>query len=170
MIKQFYTDIETQLKTALGESLKSVALFNNQFNNEATEKAFDYPAIFIEFSTMQYRTEGFGIQKNDIEFTLHIGNKKFRNDIEFLDFTQSVYLALQGFQGEYFTAISRIFEEQDSDHDSVLVWQMTFACTITDCLANKWDKLTKKEAPTDLEIERSLDIDNQIVRTGDGED
>jgi hypothetical protein len=170
MNKQFYIDIKTRLETELGASVKTVGLFNNQFNNESTEKAFDYPAIFIEFSSVPYTTEGFGIQKGEIEFILHIGSKDFRKDINFLDLTQNAYLALQGFSGDYFNSINRIFEEQDTDHDSVLVWQITFNCLLTDCLANKWDKLTEKPAPTTLVVQRDLDIDNDVVRTGDGDD
>jgi hypothetical protein len=52
--------------------VKTFRLFNNQFEKEAVEKAFSWPAVFVEFSSMEYITKSEGLQEADavILFTL----------------------------------------------------------------------------------------------------
>ena len=55
----------------------------------------------------------------------------------------------------------------DVDHDNVLVWNIVFVSTVTDENSSRFNDLTVT-TPTMIQINSSIDIDNIIIRTGDG--
>jgi len=144
--------------TLLKESgvVKTFKLFNNQYNNEPTEKTFLYPSAFLEFASVPYitRTDGVQIAEGSI-LRLHIGFESLEdNDLDVLDTLEGVFLALQGQEHTEgaFGALKRVNEAQDVDHDRVQVWQMDFETTICDDGAAHIKKLVKVDAPHTLEI------------------
>lgn len=162
-----YTDIESHLKTDLGSQLKHVALWNSQITHESVEKPFNFPAVFVEFSAMDYTSEAFGIQKCETEITIHCVFSQLVETITFLDFVQLVVNSLNEFSGTYFTGLKRIKEIQDVNHDRVMDWQILFKTTITDDATSPVQKMTLT-TPTMLEMNLVVDIDNDVIRTGDG--
>lgn len=169
MIKQFYQDIKTHLETQLNGNVFLVDLWNNQLNNEDQEKPFRFPALFIEFTDVEYRSEAYGIQKADINFTVHCAFSQLVKDMDLLDVVESVAVALHNHSGEYFSDITRVRVIQDDDHDRVSDWQIEFTCTMTDCSTAKVNKLVQT-TPTIIETTRTIDIDNDVIKTGDGQD
>lgn len=168
MIKQFYTDIVNRLNTQLNGSVNHIEIWNQQIENENIEKPFKYPALFIEFNSINYRSEAYGIQKADIEFTVHCCFSQLVRDLDLLDIVESVGVALHNFNGDYFADITRSDVEQDTNHDRVQDWTITFNTTATDCGTAKVHQLTQT-TPTSVEVSRDLDIDNQVIRSGDGQ-
>lgn len=172
MKKQFFENIKSKLETELNGDIKHIALWNSQIDNEQTEKPFRFPALFLEFTNMDFRSETSGVQKCDLEFVIHCCFSQLVDDIDLLDTVQNVALALHLHSGDYFSAITRIEEQMDSDHDRVIDWQITFVCTLTDELTFRENQLTKiNTSGTDigLELTRELDIDNTVIRSGDGQ-
>lgn len=168
MKKELYTDIKARLESELNDNVKRIALWNNQLNNEAQEEPFRFPALFIEFTDIQYRSEGHGIQKLDLEFAIHCTFSQLREDLDLLDLVDNVAYALHGHAFSYSTNIRRLSEVQDADHDRVIDWIINFATTVTVDENARVQRLTET-TPTLLEVTGALDIDNNVIRSGDGE-
>jgi len=170
-------DIYTGIKNKLVEitDLKTVALFNNQFersNNNSPEQndeqAFLYPCAFIEFSDILYTDMQKWAQQFTATLRIHLGFESYKNeDLDVLTLKQSIYQKLQGFQPSDSTGmLMRRSEEPNYDHNNIQVYIITFAFSGKD-----WDVLRgypTQTATATPEINATLDIDNQVIRTGDG--
>lgn len=168
MNKQIFLDAKNKLETDLIGIVHKVDLYNNQFEHEPEEKPFKYPAIFIEFSDIQYFDGTSGVQKCELEMTLHCGFHSLVDTINFLDTIQLISQSIHNFSGDYFSPFIRISENMDVNHDNVTVWQIVFKCTMTDenSIVTRNQILTTIDT---LELTRDLDIDDQVIRSGDGE-
>lgn len=168
MKKEFVNDIETRLRARIPE-LITFGVFNNQFENEPTEIPFRYPAIFIEFQELTYRSETYGTQKIDLEFTLHVGFTQLRENLSYFDTIQNVGVALHGFAGSYFSEITRLRAIPDNNHGNVIVWAITFRTVLTDPTThNPQNQLIQVNTTRTVGIAVDLDIDNPIIRSGNG--
>ncbi len=165
MNKLIYTDLKSRIETL--SQIKTVGLFNNQFANENQEKPFAYPAVFIEFSDILFETENQGIKKIKLETTLHVGQRQLVEDLELFDIIQAVSAVVDGYTPDYSTPYVKVREVHDVDHDNVLVWDIVFVSTVTDENSSRFNDLTIT-TPTMIQINSSIDIDNIIIRTGDG--
>lgn len=125
--------------------LNHVALWNSQIENESIEHAFNYPAVFIQFTETNWRqlNKAGGFQSPIAEeqraeentITLHICHKHLQN--ETLSFpliheiNQRVYFAVSGMPAtENYGAPIRTSERQDINHDGAIDWQMDFRVTL----------------------------------------
>ena len=178
-----FNDIVTAL--ALVTEIKTVELWNNQFANEERETAFNYPAVFIEFAETPWtiskqRPPKTGSQGNTTKeqksegtiITIHLGFSQLENEtvsFPLIDpIIEKVYFAIQGLNGTFYGPLLRIAERQDTDHDRVIDWQMDFNTMMFECGELDPD-LTKIDAGVlDVELNVDLDIDNDVVRSGDG--
>lgn len=166
--KDLYLDVRQRILDKVPE-VKHVLLFNNQFDRDTEEEAFTYPCVFIEFLQLIHSGVASNQQKSDIQIRLHVGYESLKTeDLGLLDLVQSVHLAVQGFSGQLFSGLQRIEERQDIDHDNVQVWQIDYETNLTDCVTDPKANL-KSFTIANLEIDKDLDIDNDIVRTGDGD-
>ena len=55
VILELYQLVESTLE-ADATSIKTIGLWNNQFDNEESEKAKDYPAVYVEFTDITWAT------------------------------------------------------------------------------------------------------------------
>lgn len=169
MRKEFINALNDRI-TAQCPSVQHVArvLFNDQFNQEKKETAFRFPATFVELTSIDYRSETNGSQKIDLEFAIIVGFHALRDTLDILDIIQEISLSLHGFAGDYFSNISRIRSTPDGFHDNVTVWKIFFKTTLTDELTFNPRQLVLAGTPG-VVINRNLDIDNPIIRSGDGQ-
>jgi len=165
MNKLIYTDLKSRIETL--SQIKTVGLFNNQFANENQEKPFIYPAVFIEFSDIVFESENQGIKKIKLETTLHVGMRQLVEDLELFDIVQAVSAIVDGYTTDYSTPFIKVREVHDVDHDNVLVWNIIFTTTVTDENSSRFNNLITT-TPTMIEVNSSIDIDNNTIRTGDG--
>lgn len=173
MRKQVYNDIKTQIKTVA--EVNRVQLFNRQFELITKESPMNFGEtahkcnVLVEFDQINWIPEGKRIVKGEATIRIHIGFGELADDPEdLLDIVQKIHTALQGHATTEFTALSRIEEFQDTDHDNLFVWQMDYETTITDCDANPDLVLVEIAAPIGLELEKVLDVDDEKIRSGDG--
>lgn len=99
------------------------------------------PAVLIKFGRTQWETTTGGLQQGDsiIEVSVLFDNMADSFDgstnqdlaLEFFDFNEEVFEALQGFCGENFSALVRIEDDEDTDHKNFIVTPMRFATVIT---------------------------------------
>lgn len=140
-----YNAIKTKVLAMVdGSSNKIIKTFehwNNQFDRITEEKQFLFPAVFIEFASIEWKTDVNVSNKTHTQqargvcnLTIHIGveNKSdeedsFPVDIAIID---SVYDQLNGLQGVQFTPLKRISESDDVNHDNILHWQVNYETEI----------------------------------------
>lgn len=168
---ELYNAIKTHLttnKTAIG--LKTIGLWNNQFERENENVAIDYPCVFVEFTNVEYRDLTKGIQQYDMDVVFHLGFESYKNeDTAILTLKQTLhnYLQAKSFStAPYETRLLRRSENQNFDHDNVQEYILTYHVSGKDFSIST---LPTTEAEVDtLTLTTVLDIDNQIIRTGDG--
>jgi len=138
-MKAFFNYIKERINDRVPE-LKTVRMWNNQFmysrgekyvlgskNNKdyRTEKAFPYPACFIEFQPISYMNRAMGIKDIllVVRFRFGLENYKFEK-LEHLDFYDIFTEAIQLMSateesGLTFTTFQKIGTEFDYDKDNV---------------------------------------------------
>ena len=121
------------LKDATGKPIVyKCGIFNAQFDNEKQETPFKFPAVFIEFTDVNYGDMTYNAQAiTDMTVRLHIGYKMLDiDDLAIFDIKQAIYQALQGWTGTpYFGRLTRVAEQPDYAHDKVLVWTQDYKTT-----------------------------------------
>ena len=183
-----FNDVRTAILTISGSPIKSVGLYNSQILNEAREIPRTYPIVDIEFTTIVWdvtdlkpssvgnlgnmiKTQRSGTTANNI-ITLHIQFNKFNTETqsfpEIDPVIQSVYLAVQLLEGDYYSQLVRLSEEQDTNHDDVIDWKIMFGCMLQEVGEENTGKTKIIGGTLSLDINKDLDIDNAVIRTGNG--
>ena len=183
-----FNDIVTAVEAITDNGVRiinTVELWNSQLDNLKAEIPFNFPAVFIEFGEVIWTTnqkppsigpqgDVIGEQKGTNSLvTLHMAFSEL--DDETVSFPiispkiDKIYFAVQRLSGEFYSELLRVAERQDIDHERVIDFQMDFLTTIFQC-GEKDSSLTQIPGGTvDLDLTVELDIDNPIIRTGDGE-
>lgn len=175
------------IKVENDNAIQQIGLWNNQFENEERETAFNYPCCFIEFTAINWESSNLSAQRTtsvgnvskeqkgeDTIITLHVGFFRLDDatfnfpDIDLL--TEAIYFVIQGLDSDVYNPLLRSEERQDTNHDGVIDWQIDFTTALHQTgELNK--KLEKVKDTLVLKITKDLDIDVPThlgVRTGDG--
>lgn len=176
-MKALYTALRTQIE-ANCPSIKYTRLFNDQFtqsNNDDSDKdiqeAFPYPCVFIEFpSDNPQSSSGFGAKRLDVLIRIYIGFESYKlEDTAVFDIAAEVQEALEGYSTDAITTLQYEAQRMDSNHDNVYIYQFEFSTQFSDETAySKRDAVTIAENTLSQTVNIDLDIDNNIIRTGDG--
>jgi hypothetical protein len=129
--------------------IKTFRLFNNQFAKEGVEKAFAFPALMVEFVDLNYTAKSESLQEADTNIILHLGFASLKTeDRAVFELVQEVHQAVQAFYGlDLFSPLNRTRDQQDTDHDGVIVWQTTYTTLLSDNSANRKRRLVLAETP-----------------------
>ena len=166
----FFDSVYAKLDECCPE-IKTVQLYNSQPDNTDKEEAKFYPAVYLEMSDIDWVTKGLGIQQGEITMTVYVVTENYKtDDRQFLNVVDKVFACLNGLQSCSFTALERISERQDVNHDQLSIWEIDFRSTIYDSQDNSMTELTATtiDPKTGLVINVDLDIDDDVIRTGDG--
>jgi len=127
----FYTSLKNRILTT---SVKHCLLFNNQIDEIASENTFPFPAVFVEFTSLDWLVKSRGIQKGDAIVRLHVAfNSLKTEELEILELLAEIHAKLQGFSdSDVYSQLNRVYELQDTNHDQIQVWQIDYSTTITD--------------------------------------
>jgi hypothetical protein len=167
-----YTAIKSRILTVDG--VKECRLFNNQFersNNDTTqqnnEQAFLHPVVFIEFDNIEYGELASLVQEYTATVRIYIGFESYMlEDTDVFTLKQNIFVSLHGFQPDQASKLVRLNESTDTDHNNIYIYKQEYS------LSGKDDSgATTKDAVTvtaDLELVADLDIDNIVIRTGNG--
>lgn len=132
--------VYNKLKESLSliQGLKTVGLWNNQFERESEENAFLYPCCFIEFNNEKFVDLTQGVQQFDSIITLHLGFESYKDEDTFiLQLKQDVYKAVHTLQcGVSASKLLRVGERQNFDHSNVQDYQTDYKTTIKDADAS----------------------------------
>jgi len=167
--KDIYLAVKARVLDQVKE-IKHFLLFNNQFDRDNEEEAFSYPNAFLEFVQMIWTNSTKQQQEGDVHITLWLGFERYEKEsLTVFDTIENVHKALQGDAvGSLFTGLQRIEEQQDTDHDNVIIWKVTYSTQITDCETDTDSGKQQFIIGDNLTINKDLDIDNTVIRTGDG--
>ena len=174
-MKVLYTKLRTRIETEC-PSIKWVRLFNNQFDksnaDEGNEQAFPYPCVFIEFpSDNPMTSSGSGAKRLQVLVRVHIGFISYKlEDTTIFDVAEEVQIALEGYTTDGITPLTYLGQNMDYDHDNVYIYSFDFETQWSD--ETKWEKkdaITIAENTLSLTLNTDLDIDDIVIRTGDGE-
>ena len=178
---ELYKAVYNRIADAVPE-VNHIAKWNNQTNNEANEIPFDYPAVFIGFSsitwteaaTTPYNTNLAANQQTaDITLTLYCAF--WFKDEESTSFElyepiiNKLYMAVNGLQSDDFTPLQRVAEREDNNHGPVIVWEIDFMTRLMESV--DVGSLTLVPAPLTVQLTGDLIInpatDNNIRTAGD---
>lgn len=178
-----FNDIVTELKKI--SEIETIELWNSQLENEPAEISFNFPAVFIEFADLPWTSTNqqpsrLGVEGNVSKqqkgggalITLHIAFSQIEDEtISFPIISPTidkVYFAIQGLNRDFYGPLLRIAERQDTDHNRVIDWQMDFNTMMFEC-GELDSTLTEISGGTiDVIPDIDLDVDNDKIRSGDG--
>ena len=172
-MKNIYLGIKARLESQVAE-LQTIRLFNNQFersNNEnGDEQAFAYPCCFIEFfNDAPMISQGAGAKRLDVEVRLHIGFESYElEDLDIFNLVEKIQIALDGYSTTSFTPLTYLAQRNDYNHNNIYIYQLEYACIYEDDSSYIKNNTVTSNAPHTLNLTVDLDIDNDIIRTGDG--
>ncbi len=123
-----------------------------QMNHPELFNAIPLPAILFSFRRIDWESESRRVQKGNAIFTFWAyfenyadsfnGSMNQEKAIQFFDFNEAVHKALQGLEGEYFTSLDRVSDEDDEDHDMIIGTIFEYATTVADSSADEHRKYT----------------------------
>lgn len=136
-----------------------------QYLDAGEELPIVFPAIFIEFSGVNWETQKNHTQRGQALWRFHIvcevydesyanpngGSINQNNALEMWDFVQRVHEALQAFQGDSFAPLDRVGEIVDSDHDMLIDTILEYTTIIYD--ATVGDQLVYDQTATITDTE-----------------
>lgn len=174
-MKALYQSLRARVETL--PEIKWVRLFNDQFNKsnnddtaQNTEDAFPYPCVFIEFPEDNApSSSGFGAKRLDVLVRIYIGFESYKlDDLAVFDVALAVQQCLEGYKENGFTDLTYEAQRMDYDHNNVYIYQFDFRTQWSD--ESLYTKRNDIAAPSNLtlDVTMDLDIDNIIIRTGDG--
>lgn len=180
LLSNIFTDLRSKIFTDI-PTVKTVRIYNNQFDNMDKESAFDFPCVFIDFPQLSYQELGQGVQGVDLVIRLYIGFENLalsqggvinpdsslsNEEIGFFELRDSLFKALTNFRPAQCSPMMRSEERTDTNHDNVYVYQMDFITAGVDSSSDEQDKLIDSISPLPLELNVDLIIDNVEIRTG----
>jgi hypothetical protein len=168
-VRELYEDIRERLEDET--SAVHVRLWNNQvrLSEEGQQIPFQFPAVFIDFPSISWKSLGKGTQITDEGFTvrLYICFSSFHTseneeDLEVFTLRSEVYLALQDYKVTGGGKLDRISEATDTSHTGMYMWVMDFKTSYQDITA-QFPRNTVEGTITTLTLTKDLQIDPDTV-------
>ena len=159
--------IYNQLKARISmlQSLKYVALWNNQYEREDVNVAFGYPNCFIEFPAADYIENLQGQQQGTMTIALHLGFESYKTeDTDILQLKQDLNQLIHGWSTPYNSKFLRRSEVQSNDHTNIQEFIITYTMQGFDYSSSSLPT-TVADVNT-LITNNSPQLDNAIIRTG----
>lgn len=129
MEKELYIALKQEIERDLPE-IKTVKLYNNQFENESTENAFLYPCCLLQFQANGFKELSQGVQQFDMTVTTHLGFESYKDeDVDILRLKQDLFKVVNRFRNEYFSRLLRVDERPNYNHSNVQVYETDYKTT-----------------------------------------
>ena len=156
MQSALYTELKAQLNTT--GIFKYIALWNRQIENEKNEKAFNAPACLVEFNNMTYADLSQGIQRITGNVILHciFHTWKPEDDLTILTSIETISQVIHLWTPLDYAPFSRIDENQDFNHSSVVDWQLTYHFSGT--IMNSYTKRGQQAMNPGPALDDSIDL------------
>lgn len=158
-----YNALKARISTL--QSLKYVALWNNQFEREDVNVPFNYPCCFIEFPAADYIENLQGQQQGTMTISLHLGFESYKTeDTDILQLKQDLNQLVHGWSTPYNSRFLRRSEVQSNDHTNVQEFIITYTMQGFDYSASSAP--TTEALVATLITNNDPILNNTIIRTG----
>lgn len=157
MERELYIALKNEIKSNLPE-IKTVGLWNNQFENEKEENPFLYPCVFIEMQVTEFRELTNGVQQFDMILTTHLGFESFKDeDLDILRLKQDLFKVVNRFRHDTFSRLLRVQDRPNYSHSNLQVFETDYRTTgkdfATDLRPSKDVELTPSFIPIIVQID-----------------
>ena len=175
-MKQAYLDIKNKIEADC-PSIKYVKLFNDQFNksnsddpSQNNQEPFPYPCVFIEFfGNNEKLSQGAGAKRLDVELRLYIGFESYGlEDTTIFDVAEEVGLAIENYKTTVLGPITYEAQRMDYNHNNVYIYELDYRTTYEDDSKYIKNGTVATSSPLTLGLNMNLDIDNIVIRSGNG--
>ena len=126
----------------LGKPKLSVDLWNRQTERQQEQHPLFLPAVFVEFSTANYKRNSSGVQNGTQEIVIRVVQETYSDTfegsgtqekaLEVLDLLEAVYVSLQDLSGEQFSKLERKTQSYDNNYNNIIVFEMVFMTSFVD--------------------------------------
>jgi hypothetical protein len=158
-----YNALKARISTL--QSLRYVALWNNQFEREDVNVPFNYPCCFIEFPAADYIENLQGQQQGTMTIALHLGFESYKTeDTDILQLKQDLNQLVHGWSTPYNSKFLRRSEVQSADHTNIQEFIITYTMQGFDYSASS--QPTTEANVNTLITNNDPILDNTIIRTG----
>jgi hypothetical protein len=118
-----------------------------QMNHPELSQLVPLPAILIGFRKTTWNSESRRVQKGDSVLTFWVYFENYADSftgsinqdiaLRFFEFNEQVHLALQGYDGDLFTRLDRISDEEDEEQDMIIGTLFEYSTIISDRSADE---------------------------------
>ena len=159
-----YNALKARISTL--QSLKYVALWNNQYERENENVAFGYPNCFIEFPAADYIENLQGQQQGTMTIALHLGFESYKTeDTDILQLKQDLNQLIHGWSTPYNSKFLRRSEVQSNDHTNIQEFIITYTMQGFDYSA-MYAPTTEANITT-LITNNDPQLEDDTIRSGD---
>ena len=159
-----YNQLKARISTL--QSLKYVALWNNQYEREDVNVAFGYPNCFIEFPAADYIENLQGQQQGTMTIALHLGFESYKTeDTDILQLKQDLNQLIHGWSTPYNSKFLRRSEVQSNDHTNIQEFIITYTMQGFDYSA-MYAPTTEANITT-LITNNDPQLEDDVIRSGD---
>jgi hypothetical protein len=132
-MKEFFEYLQQYVRDNM-PNFKTVELYNNQIfssNVERTEKAFPYPAVFIELIIGEVQNRTLGIKDTPVNVVFHFAMEGYQfnhseDTFDVLSTFDSFMQSLRSDAGPYFSSFQSLGFLLDTDASNVVEPTMTY--------------------------------------------
>lgn len=177
---EIFQVIKSKIESEVSE-INSIEIWNDQMGNQPNERARDYPYVGLEMSiawngpmAKTQLTDGSGLllalQKGSATIMVHVCFDHLENEtVSFEEqepIRHKVFRAISMINDtDIIQGMSRVESSTPPSHDMLSDYPTIFTCSVQEfALIDEQQKVTAT-----VDIQGSLDIDNDIIRTGNGE-
>lgn len=167
-MRVLYNELRAQLETEI--TGLHVRLWNNQvkLSEEGEQIPFKFPAVFIDFPTIEWAQMGKGVQNSDrLIVRLYICSESFHTaeneeDLEIFTLRENVFMAIQDFKPTSSGKLIRKAEQTDPNHTNIYTWVMDYETNFQETEGQYPRNATEAEITT-LTLTKDLIIDADTV-------
>lgn len=166
-----HKELETYLKQQI-PTLKWFDKDKGQFEN-ISNHVMPLPAILFSYGNTPYETMSNNVQKGKVTLRFRLGFENYADSfagsinqekaLEFFDFNESVYIALQGLSTTYLRNLERSADEDDNDHKNVIVTILEFTGILIDDAAEAGKNFTLVEPELDVAVKKALSTPEEPI-------
>lgn len=126
---ELYNALKKEIETKLPE-IKTVRLFNNQFESMDVENAFAFPCVMLQFQVNGFRELSQGVQQFDMTVTTHLGFESYKDeDMDILRLKQDLFKVVNRFRNENFSRLLRVEDRPNYNHSNYQVFETDYKTT-----------------------------------------
>jgi len=147
--------IEAEVKEKLKE-VKYIEIDIGQVELDLNidRKVFQVPAILVGFDTINWVDKSKFVQEGEAQVSISVVSKSVKKSPYDFDFVDKVFLALQNFEGKFFSPFTRIAEAKTIYTEVYIISTIIFETIITDSRVLEAYEQRLKKVSVDIDVQK----------------